>query len=158
MDKILFRAWRHDHPWLRNMMIYDIQNAYDGFGVYSEEEGFSAGGAEQSFDDYFGTEWYTPEQYVGIQDKQGKNIYEGDFVLNEYPEATPSVQLIYIKKGVPYALGKVNNQAIIPAYYENYLTILGNIHEHLDLYKALYNKDNVTFEDVLRIKNQLNMA
>ena len=155
MTDIRFRAYRKGSKFYKARMFYDIQNAYDGFGVYTEEEAFCPPSVLDSFGSYLDDDNYAVEQYIGVHDKQNQSIYVGDFVFNEYPWVSSIIQLVYVKDGIFYATGSLNGQNIIPNYYHNYLTVLGNVHEDLRLYTELSKRNTITLEEAYRIKSKI---
>ena len=77
MREIKFRAWDDD----KSQMIYDFSKNYQ---IYTKDETniLFCGGEMDNGD------WNEPilMQYTGLKDKKGKEIYEGDIILN--PTAT----------------------------------------------------------------------
>ena len=155
MTDIRYRAFRKPTKFYSGQMFYDIQNAYDGFGVYTKEEAFCPSSSLDSFGSYLEGDNYAVEQYIGVRDKQNQSIYVGDFVFNEYQGVSSAIQLVYAKEGIFYATGSLNGQNIIPNYYHNYLTVLGNVHEDLRLYTELSKWSNITLEEAYRIKSKI---
>ena len=72
-------------------------------------------------------------QYTGLKDSKGYEIYEDDIVWNEYDE---EYQVIIFDEGEYKLMGESHMQSL----YNNldYIDIRGNIYENLELVKGWY--------------------
>ena len=122
MREIKFRAWdeRGEDSYgqaVTPKYIYDIQNTYD------DENGYS-------FEEVLATPKLILEQFTGLHDKNGKEIYEGDipdgygavFFSNEY--------LGYFAKSNEFEC------EYKPIYDIPIIEIIGNIHENPELLES----------------------
>jgi len=122
LREIKFRAWdeRGEDSYgqaVTPKYIYDIQNTYD------DENGYS-------FEEVLATPKLILEQFTGLHDKNGKEIYEGDipdgygavFFSNEY--------LGYFAKSNEFEC------EYKPIYDIPIIEIIGNIHENPELLES----------------------
>lgn len=108
--EIKFRAWlkpRWDDDYDANKMYYDVQNSYDTLGAVKPYDPMN------SFDQWLDDEVAIIEQYTGLKDKNGKEIYENCELDGRY-------RVEYI---APKFVGKDMIKGDIIELYDNKFTI-----------------------------------
>ena len=139
MREIKFRAWDKKEK----KMIYDIQKEYDTIaGV--RYEGTDDEPGETCFNSYLGDDNYIVQQYTGLKDKNGKEIYCGDIVkignIREYPNTPEGKGVIELREPFRLTLIEIGgnyNGDELSTFYLNFsykeLEVIGNIYEHKEL-------------------------
>ena len=123
---IKFRAWDKKNK----AYLYDVQNASDMFSDVKYENGENADCDEECFAGFLYDERYDVEQFTGLKDINGKEIYENDLISLTDDLEDPIYKVIFdeakfeiIGGGVCYDLG------------EEFMDceVIGNVHENLEL-------------------------
>lgn len=114
MREIKFRAWdNHKNCYVD---IRHIDFTLNGLSVYSRPVKSNRYAKMDSF---------VLEQYTGLKDKNGKEIYEGDIVYSEHFGQTEEIKWM----GNGFWINNGNQGIHLPSV----LKIIGNIHENPDL-------------------------
>ncbi|AYG28939.1 YopX family protein [Lactiplantibacillus plantarum] len=78
------------------------------------------------------------EQFTGLKDTSGKDIYEGDIIKSNYKYAQPKVSQIIIEDGNSYILGEdlaTGNEMLVSEHVGE-IEVIGNVHENVELLKG----------------------
>ncbi|WP_236721896.1 YopX family protein [Lactiplantibacillus plantarum] len=137
---IKFRAWGNENE----IYLYNVQCAYDTLsGFVKYDDGEYAEYDESCFGDFLDNERYNIEQFTGLKDVNGKDIYEGDIVQ-------PVSSHMNLKRGKPfkvkkgnYVYGKwiakfISNKkfGVDGCYFSDEMQLIGNVHENPELLEA----------------------
>ncbi|WP_353726291.1 YopX family protein [Lactiplantibacillus plantarum] len=123
---IKFRAWDKENE----IYLYNVQYAYDKLGGFVKyDDGKDAEYDESCFGDFLDNKRYDIEQFTGLTDTSGKDIYEGDIVevTSQYWGTLGNRYEVKFKQGafcVKYGL----LSEISPS-----ISVIGNVHENPEL-------------------------
>lgn len=122
MREIKFRAWDGEK------MCYDYLVARPQFAnvlAVMCDEDFAKS--------QYGLKEWKLMQFTGLQDKNGKEIYEGDIISHFYYIGTETFEVKWIEESCAYGL-KSNNRVMMPTRFcEKYMEVIGNIYENPEL-------------------------
>ncbi|UQN21517.1 YopX family protein [Lactiplantibacillus plantarum] len=140
---IKFRAWDKENE----IYLYNVQYAYDmlnGFVKY--DDGENASYDECCFGDFLDNKRYDVEQFTGLKDVNGRDIYIGDVVKvwSDHSELTmsPTVNEIVSEdlfRTPGMFLKPLRAHFIEPClhdYWSNQFEVIGNVHENPELLEA----------------------
>lgn len=75
------------------------------------------------------------EQFTGLTDVNGKDIYEGDIVQSNYKYAQPKISQIIMEDGNSYIAGEdlaTGNEMLVSDHVDE-IEVIGNVHENPEL-------------------------
>lgn len=133
MREIKFRVWDKKN----NKMIYDSDINKTEYCLVLTLDGKIYDNAYDRFDKEI-TKSFILEQYTGLKDKNGKDIYEGDFVRISKPFKSYNKTgfIVYCEKEMKYKIAIDDSNMYKQKYiYKSYnpiktrLKIVGNIHQ-----------------------------
>ena len=129
---IKFRAWDKGNK----NYLYNVQDAYDTLsGNVKYDNGEDADYDESCFGDFLDNKWYDVEQFTGLKDVNGKEIYVGDIIKSNYKYAQPKVSQIIIENGNSYILGEdlaTGNEMLVSDHIGE-IEVIGNVHTNPEL-------------------------
>lgn len=122
MREIKFRVWSNELKKYR--FLVDV-NYNQGLGMYFEV----ANGWGGNTTTVYHSVGDVPEQYTGLKDKNGKEIYEGDIDLN----VSKIYSRIVWKKGgfwITWSGREKPLEAFLTPEMDNMMNIVGNVHQN----------------------------
>ena len=127
---IKFRAW--DKVQKVMMVPRDMQTDSDGNIFYVEARSLDGEYDEGDLD------VFELEQFTGLKDVNGKEIYEGDIVKSNYKYAQPNISQIIMEDGNSYITGEdlaTGNEMLVSDHIGE-IEVIGNVHENPELLKG----------------------
>ncbi|RUS44120.1 YopX family protein [Lactiplantibacillus plantarum] len=125
---IKFRAWDKENE----IYLYNVQDAYDmlsGFVKY--DDGENASYDECCFGDFLDNKRYDVEQFTGLKDVNGKDIYEGDILENRKYR---SIVKFASGKFLADLIATIQTFDLIGETHGS--KVIGNVHENPELLKG----------------------
>lgn len=124
---IKFRAWDK----VAKVMIYNIEQTYDGLGYFQENEDIEDYVSDISFGCF--ADWLENDQFVimqstGLFDKNGKEIFEGD-VIEIKRLIGPRFLVKKHKKSTQFVLQANFGREYFGTFGQDELEVIGNIYE-----------------------------
>lgn len=120
--EIKFRAWDKEEK----EYYYDVEDTYDyrcsGRGCYADSFGEVLAHPER----------YEVEQYTGLKDKNGKEIYEGD-ILHIHDHILGDFVVVW--HNLSWTIKRTVGYESLRVHKSEDCTVIGNIHENQELLK-----------------------
>ena len=132
---IKFRAWDKRS----GIYLYNVQDAYDTLsGFVKYDDGENAEYDQSCFGDFLDSKRYVVEQFTGLKDANGKDIYVGDIVRMQRPgfrEYARYEVKYFIQDVCIFQIVKVTDGSTLFESPSNGhdVEIIGNMHANLEL-------------------------
>lgn len=136
--EIKFRAWDKDEKRMLEVYRIGFDGPIDGAQVYCYLDDRGAKGSKECFYDGDGL---TLEQFTGLKDKNGKEIYEGDILAwhsNIYRKHDWVGLVLY--RGAGFAVQESDKSYSSPEWLDcacrkdaNIIEVIGNVHDNPEL-------------------------
>ncbi|AUS71697.1 YopX family protein [Lactiplantibacillus plantarum] len=125
---IKFRAWDKENE----IYLYNVQDAYDTLSRFVKyDDGEDAEYDECCFGDFLDNKRYDTEQFTGLKDVNGKEIYEGDILENRKYR---SIVKFANGKFLADVVGTISRFDLIGETHGS--KVIGNVHENPELLKG----------------------
>lgn len=111
MRELKFRGWANS-----GFVYFDIREDNDS--------GF--------YDFYSSCKENAIEQYIGLKDRNGKEIYESDIVVNTYYDDGEMYKILWVDDSVAFGMESLDDMELYKLPLES-LEVIGNIHENPEL-------------------------
>jgi len=130
MREIKFRAWHRGQKRLYDVLKLDFRNANIVFAPHQEPIGLFVAGMAQC----------DLEQYIGIKDNKGREIYESDIIHYKAGTIDLIASVGWCGLNLCWALNpEADNESYhtLHACLSNDYEVIGNIHENPELLKEV---------------------
>ncbi|MFK5685357.1 YopX family protein [Lactiplantibacillus plantarum] len=122
---IKFRAWDKEN----GFYLYNVQDAYDTLGGFVKyDDGDDADYDEDCFGSFLDNKRYVVEQYTGLKDVNGNEIYVGDILENRKYR---SIVKFASGKFLADVVGTINRFDLIGETHGS--KVIGNVHNNPEL-------------------------
>ncbi|ETY74096.1 hypothetical protein LFAB_09165 [Lactiplantibacillus fabifermentans T30PCM01] len=132
---IKFRAWDKENE----IYLYNVQDAYDTLsGFVKYDDGEDAEYDESCFGDFLDNERYDTEQFTGLKDVNGKDIYEGDVIITHPKYDNEESKRGIVQYGIfraefSYEVRNGDHRSIWSSNEYRTYEVIGNVHEDPEL-------------------------
>ncbi len=136
---IKFRVWDKQHKRMLNIDTLALSFSPKGVltSIYTYGPDFS-NDPDIIGDDEPDLDSVVLEQFIGLKDANGKEIYEGDIVKSSYKYAQPKISQVIMEGGNSYILGEdlaTGNEMLVSDHI-NEIEVISNVHTNPELLEA----------------------